>query len=208
MKLVIFGATGNVGKHLVKCAIANGHTVTAFCRDAKALSEQQAEQLTIFQGDIFHREAVEKAIKGQDAVLCTIGDGRKGKVRGPGTQHIISAMKKQGVQRLICQTTLGLGSSSGNLNFVWKYIMFGFFLKKAFKDHQAQEEYLFNSDIDYTIVRPSALTDGEATHAYQVGFNGEQKNLNLKITKADVADFMLKQLSDTAAIKKAISISN
>jgi putative NADH-flavin reductase len=208
MKLVIFGATGSVGIHLVKNALAQGHHVTAFSRSAGKLSTLKHENLNIFEGNLMDGDAVTLAITNQDAVLCAIGDGRAGKVRAVGTKHIIDGMKKANVKRLICQTTLGLGSSAGNLNFVWKYLMFGFFLKKAFKDHQVQEQYLFDCDRDYTIVRPSAFTDGEITKQYVIGFDGSYKNLNLKISRADVADFMVDQLTNNNGIKKAISISN
>jgi putative NADH-flavin reductase len=86
--------------------------------------------------------------------------------------------------------------------------MFGMLLKKAFQDHQLQEQYIGNSDLDYTIVRPSALTDGTITNGYKIGFDGEHKRLNLKISRADVADFMLRQLQTNGYIKKAVSISN
>ena len=86
--------------------------------------------------------------------------------------------------------------------------MFGMLLKKAFQDHQLQEQYILNSDLNYTIVRPGALTDGPITKGFQTGFDGEFKQLNLKISRADVADFMLRQLHTDGYIKKAVSISN
>src|SRR4030095_6060442 len=137
----------------------------------------------------------------------TIGDGATGKIRSEGTKNIIDAMQKTGVKRFICQTTLGLGESSGNLNFFWKYIMFGFLLKKAFRDHEIQEKYLLGSNLDFIIVRPSAFTDGE-TGEYKIGFNGNEKNLKLKIARSAVADFMIRQINIDDHLRKAVSISN
>jgi len=117
-------------------------------------------------------------------------------------------MDKAGIKRFICQTTLGMGESYGNLNFVWKHIMFGMLLKKAFQDHQLQEQHILHSGLDYTIVRPSALTDGTITKGFKIGFDGEYKKLNLKITRADVAHFILSQLHTDRYMKKAVSISN
>ncbi len=208
MKLIIFGATGTVGTQLVKQALEQGHLVTAFTRSPEKLANLPQHNLTIVKGDLQNAEQVEQALLHQDAVLCAIGDGAKGKVRAAGTQHILDAMKKTGLKRFVCQTTLGLGNSAGNLNFFWKYVMFGWLLKKAFKDHQLQEQHIFDSSLDYTIVRPSAFTDGPVTNSYKIGFGGNYKNLSLKISRADVADFMLQQLRNSQYLKTAVSISN
>jgi putative NADH-flavin reductase len=208
MKLIVFGATGSVGTHLVNQALQQGHSVTAFTRNhEKSASLAQSGPL-IFTGDILNPESVVNAVKNHDCVLCTIGDGNKGRVRAAGTKNIIMAMQKTGIKRLICQTTLGLGDSKGNLNLIWKHIMFGFLLKKAFQDHQWQEKYLFDSDLDFTIVRPGALTDGEISGNYKFAFDGNYRKLKLKISRADVAGFMLQQLHTNEYLKKAVSISN
>lgn len=165
-------------------------------------------QLSIIQGDVHSIKDVENAINGVDAVLCSLGDGAKGKVRALGTQNIVEAMEKYGVKRLICQTTLGLGDSWHNLNFFWKYIMFGFLLMKAFKDHKLQEEYIRESHLDYTIVRPSAFTNGPSTRAFKVDFNAQEKNLSLKIPREDIAYFMIEQLNSDKFIKRTVGISN
>jgi putative NADH-flavin reductase len=208
MKLIVFGATGSVGTQIVIQALECGHSVTAFTRNPEKLSSLSQPGLKILKGDICNSNAVENAIRQQDSVLCAIGDGNKGLVRAEGTRNIISAMKSTGVTRLICQTTLGLGESRGNLSFFWKHIMFGLLLKKAFKDHELQEQHLLRSGLDYTIVRPGAFIDGNITRNYSVGFDGNYKSLNLKIARADVADFMLKQLESSEYLRKAVSISN
>lgn len=207
MKLVIFGATGSIGTHLVQQALQQGYTVTAFTRNPQKLSAHSHEQLTIITGDLLNPADVDRAMKGQDAVLCVIGDGNKGIVRSQGTKNIIAAMKNNGVKRLVCETTLGLGDSKGNLNLMWK-IIFGVFLRKAFKDHELQEKYVTGSALNYTIVRPSAFTDGEVTGAYKVGFDSKAKGLSLKINRADVADFILKQVTTDRYLNRAVSISN
>ncbi|CAN5714314.1 hypothetical protein BH24ACT20_BH24ACT20_17460 [soil metagenome] len=104
-------------------------------------------------------------------------------------------MEKAGVRRLICQTTLGVGDSQDNLNFFWKYVMFGGLLRQAYADHALQENYVRESRLDWTIVRPAAFTDGERTGEYRHGFSATDKSLKLKISRADVADFVLKQLT-------------
>ncbi len=208
MKLIIFGATGTVGKELVKQAVAKGYDVTAFVRQPEKMQNTDHPNLIICKGDVLNVIDVKNALKNQDVVLCALGDGKMGKIRALGTKNIIDTMNKTGQKRLICQTTLGMGESYGNLNFIWKHIMFGMLLKKAFQDHQLQEKYILNCNLDYTIVRPSALTEGEITNQYKIGFDGKYKKLNLKISRADVADFMLQQVSITEYSKKPVSISN
>lgn len=208
MKLIVFGATGSIGIPLVKQALEQGHSVTAFTRNPQKLAALPHPDLRIVTGDILNPTDVEKAVQGQDCVLCTIGDGNRGSVRAAGTKNIIWAMQTAGIKRLICQTTLGLGDSRGNLNFLWKHLMFGLLLKKAFRDHQLQEHYLFDSNLDYTIVRPSAFTNSEANGNYKVGFDGRLKKLSLKIARADVAGFMLQQLQSNEYVQRPVSISN
>lgn len=77
-------------------------------------------------------------------------------------------------------------------------------LKKAFHDHQLQEKYILESNLDYTLMRPSALIDGQVTNKYKIGFDGTFKNLNLKISRADVADFMLLLVSTNEYLKKVL----
>lgn len=206
MKIIIFGSTGSIGAHLVRQALDAGHTVTAFVRDP-AKMQIKHPRLQLAQGDLMDASSVASAVKGHDAALCAIGSGRKGNVRSQGTLHVIQAMERHGVKRLVCETTLGAGDSRGNLNFFWKYIMFGMFLREAYADHQKQEEYIMRSNLDWTIVRPAAFTDGPHTGVYQHGFSANAKNVTLKISRADVADFMLKQLNDNRYLRKAPGLS-
>ena len=207
MRVVVFGATGSVGRHVVEQGLARGHDVTAFVRDPPGL-DLAHEGLTVFQGDVLDAASVERAVRGQGAVLCSIGAGRKGRVRSEGTRNIVRAMEGAGVQRLVCQTTLGTGESSGNLNFFWKHFMFGLLLRDAFADHEQQEAHVRRSALDWTIVRPAAFTDGGGrTGEYRHGFSPSKKGLKLKISRADVAEFMLDQLTDDAYLHQTPGLS-
>jgi putative NADH-flavin reductase len=208
MKIIIFGASGTVGIEIVKQALGQGYDVTAFVRSREKLTNIDHKNLTIYKGDVLNVHDVENALNNQDAVICTLGDGNVGKIRSSGTKNIIDAMSRLGVKRLICQTTLGMGESYENLNFIWKHIMFGILLKKAFKDHQLQEEHIMTSNLDYTLVRPSALTEGNIRNEYKIGFDGTYKKLSLKISRAEVADFIVSQLQNQSYLRKAVSISN
>lgn len=208
MKLVIFGATGSVGCQVVKQALEQRHIVTAFARNPAKLTIQHPN-LRFFQGDVLDLSAVEQAIQGQDAVVCTLGSGQKltGTVRSEGTRHIIQAMQRSGVRRLICQTTLGTGDSWSSLNFYWKYIMFGLILRNVFVDHERQEQDVKQSGLDWTIVRPGAFIEGDRTGQYRHGFPGTDKTSTLTISRADVADFILMQLGDRSYLHQTPSLS-
>lgn len=208
MKIVIFGASGTLGSVILQQAIQQGLSVTAFSRNASRLNMHAATNLEMLEGNVLSLPDVERAIKGKDAVICALGDGGKGKIRAAGTATIIQAMKNQGCQRLICQSTLGMGDTWNNLNFFWKRVMFGWFLKKAFEDHRSQEKHVMNSDLNYTIVRPSAFTKGPLTRQYKIDFSSNDRNLQLKISLQDIAHFILEQLHSTVFERKAVSISN
>jgi putative NADH-flavin reductase len=206
MKLVIFGSTGSIGHHLVVQALEHEHTVTAFARNPAKLEIEHAN-LTVAQGDALDSASVEKAVDGQDAVLCSLGAGTKGAVRTEGTRNIVRAMEKAGVSRLICLSTLGVGDSRASLNFFWKHIMFGLLLRQAYADHASQEDYVKESRLDWTIVRAAAFTDGNRTGVYRHGFPSTDKTIKAKISRADVADFILKQLTDQTYLKETPGLS-
>ncbi len=207
MKLIIFGATGSVGRQLVEQALQAGHTVTAFTRDSGKLNGLSHPLLRVVEGDVLQEQQVVDSMKEQEAVLCALGAGRKGIVRSAGTKNILGAMEKAGISRFICQTTLGAGDSRANLNFFWKHIMFGWFLKEAYKDHELQEKHIQQSRLNWTIVRPAAFTNGELTGKYQHGFPVMEKKLKLKISRADLADFMLRQLTTEQYRQRAAGLS-
>ena len=150
---------------------------------------------------------VDRAVVGHDAILIALGAGAKGQVRSTGTRNIIQAMQRNGVRRLVCLSTLGVGDSRAHLNFYWKHIMFGMLLRAAFADHVSQEEHVIRSELDWTIVRPAAYTDGERTGNYRHGFPATEKELKLKISRADVADFILTQLTDNSYVHMTPGVS-
>ncbi|MCP2321073.1 putative NADH-flavin reductase [Nocardia amikacinitolerans] len=207
MKIAVFGATGSVGRLVVEQALEQGHEVTAFTRNAAGVT-QRHERLRVVEGDVFDTHQAEKAVVGQDAVVIALGDGRKGKVRFGGTKAVVDAMHRTGVQRLICQSTLGVGDSRDNLNFLWKHVLFGMLLRRAYNDHVQQEAYVRSSGLDWTIVRPSAFTDGPRTGSYRRAFPGSARGLTLKIARADIAEFLLEQLTDSTYLHRAPGISH
>ncbi|MEW9918841.1 NAD(P)-dependent oxidoreductase [Marimonas sp. MJW-29] len=209
MKTIVFGATGSVGKLAVEQLLAEGHAVTAFARSPEKLGLTHPA-LTLHAGDAMDADSVADAIAGHDAVIVTLGAGmsRTSRIRSRGTLNVIRGMQRHGVRRLICQSTLGAQESWSNLNFFWKRIMFGALLRPVFKDHELQEQLVAASGLDWTIVRPGAFADGPATGAFKEGFGPEERALTLKISRADIAAFLARQLNDLRYARQAVAISN
>lgn len=209
MKLIVFGSTGLLGQQVVQQAKDKGFEVTAFCRDASTLQHMNGSGLNIITGDVFNPESVDAAIKGHDAVCVILGSGksRKSVVRSEGTKHVIAGMKKNGVERLICVSTLGAGDSKGSLNFFWRRIMFGWLLKDVFLDHELQETYVQASNLSWTVVRPAAFIDGDKTGHYQHGFSSDNKTIKRKISRKDVADFLVKELIGSQYVRQSPGLS-
>ena len=207
MKIAVFGATGTIGHQVVNQALAQDHQITALARNPEKLGLDH-DQLTKRAVDVFDAHQVEEAIAGNDAVIIVLGSAKlTGQVRSVGTRNIIAAMKKLGVKRLICQTTLGIGDSQASLNFYWKYLMFGLILRSVYQDHIVQEELVRDSGLDWTIVRPAAFTDGPVTGKFYHGFFERGKKLTLTISRADVAAFILQELSTSAYLRKSPGLS-
>lgn len=209
MKVIVFGATGSLGRLVVERLLADGHIVTAFARRPKTLDLDHSG-LKPWAGDAHDGDAVSRAVRGQDAVVITLGAGasRKSTIRSEGTLNVIRAMQAHGVDRLVCQSTLGAHESWSNLNFFWKRIMFGFLLKPVFRDHELQESLVQASGLDWTIVRPAAFADGPAGGKYKVGFGPDERALTLKITRADIAEFVKRQVVERSYLHRAVAISN
>ncbi|UMG92087.1 NAD(P)H-binding protein [Nocardioides sp. TF02-7] len=193
MKITVLGATGTVGRHVVEQALAAGHHVTALVRDPDRLdpSLRDDQGLHVLAGDATDHDVVARAVAGADAVVVALGAGRAAGIREAGTSAAVAAMKEAGVERLVCVSTLGAGDSRANLSFVWKRLMFGMLLRKAYADHQRQEEVVRSSGLVWTLVRPAAYTDGPLTGRYRHGFGPDARDLALQVSRADVAHFVL-----------------
>jgi putative NADH-flavin reductase len=208
MNLLVFGATGGTGRQLVAQALTQGHTVTAFARTPAKLAIEHAH-LRVVPGDVLDAAAVQAAMAGHDAVLSALGApaGNKAPVRSAGTRHILQAMEQAGVRRFVCLTTLGMGDSRPALPLAYKYLIVPLFLRRAFADSELQEAHIRQSTVEWTIARPATLTNGPRTGHYRHGFPATEPGLKIKISRADVADFMLRQLQEPTYLRRAASLS-
>lgn len=209
MKVIIFGATGSIGRLAVEEMLKAGHAVTAFARHPEQLKLANPD-LKRVAGDALKAEDVLEAVAGHDAVVITLGAGtvRKGVIRSQGTLNVIRAMQAHGVRRLICQSTLGARESWPNLNFWWKRVMFGAFLTEVFRDHELQEQLVEASGLDWTIVRPAAFTDKKTRRPVIEDVSPTARGLDLKIARADLARFLSRQVSERTYLGRAVGLSS
>ncbi len=209
MNVIVFGATGTVGRLAVEHLLKAGHTVTAFARSPEKLTLKDPN-LRLVAGDAMKLTDVTDAVSGHDAVVVTLGAGmsRKSTIRSQGTMNVIKAMQAHGVRRLIAQSTLGARDSWPTLNFWWKRVMFGALLAPVFRDHELQEQLVEASGLDWTIVRPSAFSDKAPSRPVVEDVPNTARGLELKITRSELARFLTRQLSDTRYIGRAVGLSS
>lgn len=206
MKIAIFGSTGGTGRELVKQALEIGYAVTAFARSSEKLDDLKHENLRIVKGDVVNYEDVEKAVEGQEAILSALGSPtlKAGDTTlSEGTKNIIKAMEVNGVNRFICETSLGVGDSYGQPGFFFTKIVVPTILKHAFADKEIQEQIIQASNLDWIIVRPGGLNNKPKTSIYRHGLD---KSISGNISRADVAEFMLKQLKSDEYLRKTPAI--
>ena len=204
MKLIIFGATGKTGQHVWRQAVARGHEVTVFTRSASRI-DADPPNLHVAVGDVTNGPTVADAVAGQDAAIVVLGsNGLRDKTTlAAGTRNIVDAMGRGGVERLVVLSAAGVGDSWGQISLLAR-VMFKTMLRNIYADHAAQEAVVKGSGLNWTIVRAAILKDEPASGKYTVGNSGRVNHIN----RADVADFLVKQVDDPAYRKQAVSVTS
>jgi len=203
MKIIVFGASRGVGLKVVEQALEAGHTVTAFVRSPEKFGVKHAN-LMVFKGDSMDAAAVEKAIAGHEAVISALGPTRPPvpQMMEISAKNIVAGMKKHGVRRLVSTTGAGVRQPEDKPKFADHLI--GFLLnllaKDVVLDSAENVKVIQASDLDWTVVRYPRLMDGEHTRKYRVGFVG--KDSGTQLSRADGADFVLKELTEKKWLRK------
>ena len=208
MRIVVFGASGGTGSHIVEQALEAGYEVTAFVRNPEKLGIEHPN-LTIFQGDVLDAEKVAQAIAGQEAVLSALGPTRPPEpgMMKTAAQNIIAAMEKHGVKRIISTTGGGVRDPQDQPKFI-DHVMKGLLTLMAgsvLRDSEANVNVIRARDLDWTIVRYPRLLDGKHTRKYRVGYIG--KDSGSQLSRADGADFVLKELANEEYVHKMPMVS-
>jgi putative NADH-flavin reductase len=206
MKILVIGAGAGTGRLIVEQGVARGHEVTAFVRNPRQITSTGIRVVT---GNARDGKAISSAVSGQDAVLNTIGTQTPWMRTGlePVAGRVINeALIEWGVRRLIVATTMGVGDSSRHAHFYFRYIFAPTFLRGAVKDKEQMERELARTNLDWIVVRPAILTnDSRAGKVKVLTTQTAAKARN--IARADVAAFMLDQLSSEKYLRKAITIA-
>ncbi|MCX6304985.1 MAG: SDR family oxidoreductase [Bacteroidetes bacterium] len=192
MKIAVFGASGKTGILIVYQALHQGHTVTAFTRQTSKVTIQH-NNLVVIQGDVLDYNQVLQAVEGQDAVLCALGvdKNKPNTILSEGTRNILKAMASAGVKRFICMSSAGILGNDGG--FWFGRIIMPLFLKHIFEDKKRQVQVIRESSAAWVIIRPVGLTDAPKTNTYKINPGVPTSKT---IPRADVADFMLKLLTN------------
>lgn len=209
MRVLVIGASGGTGRQLVEQALERGDSVTAFVRDPRRLPARH-EALRIAVGDVLDPQSLQQAARDQDAVVCALGHKRwfyPNKILSAGTQNIVDAMKAEGIRRLVCETSLGVGNSFGRLGIYYTLFIVPFILPLYYWDKLRQERAIRASGLDWVIVRPAALTNASKRGKYRHGLHVGNWLLTLRISRADVADFMLDQLTDDTYLRSTPGVA-
>ena len=207
MRVLVFGASGKTGREVVRQALARGFQVTAFVRDTARLPLAHAN-LRLVKGEITDPQGVARAVEGQRGVISTLGVGmplRHDPAVIDGVRTIARAAEHASVERLVYMSFIGVSESRDAAGFLLKRLA-ATVLRQEAADHEMKEAAVADSFVDWTIVRVPKLTNGRLTAAYRVGESIRARSPLPMMSRADVADFLLRQLTDAAFIRKTVRI--
>ena len=206
-RVLVVGASGGTGRQLVAQALERGLAVTALVRKPSRLTISHP-RLTVLVGDVLDPLSVAKAVAGQNAVLSALGHKRfypPNRILSQGTRNVLRAMETHGVPRFVCETSLGIGDSAGRLGLYYTFFTIPVVLPFYYWDKTRQERAIASSNVEWTIVRPGLLTNGPKRGRYRHGRVGSFL-WTVRISRADVADFMLNQLDSDTYLRAAPSV--
>lgn len=208
-KVLVLGATGGTGLQVASQALQQGHDVTAFVRSPQRLTISHAH-LRVITGSVTDDvRPLAEAIRGQDVVISALGVGTSLKPSGlvsRSVRTIVPAMEREGVRRLTFTSAYGVGATRIDVPLLPR-ILIRLLLRDIYADKLAGEDDLRRSDLDWTLVYPVTLTNGPRTGVYRVGERLPLRGLP-RVSRADVADFLLTQIGDLTYLRKGVLISS
>ena len=213
MKLLVIGASRGIGRQVVIQALESGHTVTAFSRHPESLGINHV-RLQLQAGDVLDISSVEKVVAGHDVVACTLGlptlkaigppVAKRSYVLSEGTDNIVKAMQAKKVNRLLCVTAIGTGDSAQDCTFLARIVL-RCGLRWLFREKDKQEASVKKSGLNWTIICPTALTNGKKTE--KVISRGVHSGILTHISRADVAAWIISNINQAASYKQIVAIS-
>ncbi len=202
MRVLVLGATGGIGKFLLEFATARGHEVTAFVRSPQKIAVK-SERLQVVPGDLLHAEQLAQVLLGQDVVLSAFGPATLHRVttRGEFGTALATAMERSGVRRAVVVSS---GLLFEEQNAIGKLLR-GTLFRNLLPDMTAMEAAVEKDALEWTIVRPPRLTNGPLTKSYSVADGRLPKGMT--VSRACVADFMIKEAERPAHVRQIVGLS-
>ncbi len=208
-RLLVVGATGGTGRRLVAQALERGFRVTALVRNPARL-QLEHQRLTVIPGNVLDATSLDAAMRGQEAVLSALGHKRyfhPTRILSEGTKNLLRAMETHGVRRLVCMSSLGIGDSAGRMGLYYTFFVIPLILPFYFWDKARQERAIARSSLDWTIVRPGLLTNGSQRGRVRHGDRVGSFIWTVRVSRADVADFMIDQLASHTYLRTAAGVA-
>lgn len=209
----MIGASRGLGRQVVMAALEDGHIVTAFARHPERL-DMHHPRLQLKAGNVLEAASLERVMRGQQAVICTLGlptrqamgppFARRSYVLSTGTENIIKAMEHGKVRRLVCVTAIGTGDSVRQCTLATKLTL-RYGLHWLFREKDRQETIIDHSDLDWTVVRPTALTNGR--RGGHVISKDVRSGVLTHISRADVAAWIVRSIDQSTDYQKAVTLS-
>ena len=207
-RILVLGAAGGTGRHVVTQALTAGHRLTALVRNPQALAAT-SDRLRVLTGDVVRDDAVlDEAVRGQDVVISTLGVGKSFKPDGliaTSAPRIVNAMKRHGVRRLVFVSAFGVGDTYRDVPFVPRLFM-RTLLADIYRDKKIGEEAVRRSGLEWTLVYPTGLTDAPGSGRFRAGERLELRGFP-RIPRADVATFIVQEVDSAAYLRKGVLIS-
>jgi putative NADH-flavin reductase len=208
-RIIVLGATGGTGRQVVEQALRNGHHVTAIVRNPDALKVHH-ERLEIIRGDVYRSKSFEHALYGKDVVISCLGIQKQKATTlySEGISNIMTAMQAAGVDRLICISAIAVNvplNGSLLMRFITKNILQRIFTH-TYNDMRAMESILRDSPLAWTVIRPPWLRNGPQTSVYRTSINESLSNAS-KLSRADLAHYIVNHLTDTTTFGSRVEIS-
>jgi putative NADH-flavin reductase len=208
VKLLVLGGTGGTGRLIVAQALEAGHDVTVLARDRSRVTTTHPLLRVVIGDTTAGADALFEAMRGQDAVISALGRGYSFKSHhliARSVPNILAAMEMAGLSRLVFTSAIGVGDTFADAPLPAK-LFFVTLLRGIYADKLVGDRLIRDSDLDWTIVQPSKMTDGPLTKQYRSGehlvFAGKAE-----ISRADTAHFILDRINDPSSIRKTLVVS-
>ncbi len=210
MNILVIGAGGKTGHLVVERAIAAGHEITALLHEEKDAKHEPhfPSRVEVIHGDVRNPTRLDQVMAGKHAVIDALGGHKpwaETHMEEDAARVLIDVMKREGVKRLVAISVLGVGESKGQATWAYEHLLMPTFLRGAMPDKEAMEAEVKASGLEFVLVRPPMLTDADAKGDIHIVPPGETAHT---LTRADLAQFLVDQLTSNQYLGQAITIAN